>query len=1068
MKPIRIEMTNFGPFKDEVVDFREFNEESLFLISGRTGAGKSSIFDAMTYALFNTTSSDRQVNEIRSTFAGINDSKTKVVFYFEHRDRIYKVMRELDLKPRKKIDRGEGIGTKDASLSVVESVGGLETEKLASKSTPTTQAVTDLLKLSSEQFKQIILLPQYQFSRFLKAPTAEKIPILRQIFGTQIFERFETALMQKWSQAKKEQGDLEQQLDQLYRSQIWSQEAREHFQGQSAKERLSLARDYLATARETYTSESKRYQTSQEAAQKAQEAYNQAQALASKFEELAQKQVQYQKEIVDQQETYQANQNRRAQLEFAASLKDDWQQQKRTQSLLEELNQAISQLVSETEQKQAELVPLQDSLAELADQEEAQEEAYASLSQLNQTLTSVQELSKQEQRLAKLEAQEKSEQASLTDLAKQEQQIQEQMAQLKANLVTEEAIDQAKSQYDWVRNFLTYQLDPLLKTSQDLSQKESQSKAKLTKLETGLEQVSAQLSQTQAKLSEKAHDQNQLMIAKLQSELKPGDPCPVCGSLEHPAVQQQVDTSHLMTLMTQVDDLEKEVAKLSQQLQNQEVTLSYQQDSHDQLLKQADQTKQELLKAQADLEDFLDQSGIDWTQDEPISSSFVTELLDQLQADYETKSQLRESQTQSLSDLEGSLSQLADDQHAINLKLSSLTGQKQTITQTIQTIKQTHPDLKEASYYRQQIQQIQESYQRFRQDQQTKSQTLATIKEELSGLQGQLENQRQHQESEQTRLDSLNQRLEEKLSAPEAQTNQPEEVAAWIADLERGQQEQVSQWLSSYTEKRQLLKTAIEQLESQVKGQDQPDLTASRQQLEEAEAQRNQFLEKVTNAKRDQEQIALLLVDIEALMATSSQQQEAFNQLASLKAIVSGSEKGQEKLKLETYIIQEHLEEILDYANDRYIGILSDQQFEFVLSEGKKGTGQSGLDIAIYNRLNNKELPASSLSGGETFIASLAIALSMSEVVQDASNGALIEALFIDEGFGSLDDQTLSKAIAVLENIAQNRMVGVISHVKEMKDTIQQQLLITKSQDGSSKITNGNDQTLDQAPFQEL
>ena len=97
-------------------------------------------------------------------------------------------------------------------------------------------------------------------------------------------------------------------------------------------------------------------------------------------------------------------------------------------------------------------------------------------------------------------------------------------------------------------------------------------------------------------------------------------------------------------------------------------------------------------------------------------------------------------------------------------------------------------------------------------------------------------------------------------------------------------------------------------------------------------------------------------------------------------------------------------------------------------------------------------MPASSLSGGETFIASLAIALSLSEVVQNTSNGALVETLFIDEGFGSLDEDTLDKAIAVLEQIGQNRLVGFISHVKEMKGTIQQQVLIDKGPDGSSRI----------------
>jgi exonuclease SbcC len=110
------------------------------------------------------------------------------------------------------------------------------------------------------------------------------------------------------------------------------------------------------------------------------------------------------------------------------------------------------------------------------------------------------------------------------------------------------------------------------------------------------------------------------------------------------------------------------------------------------------------------------------------------------------------------------------------------------------------------------------------------------------------------------------------------------------------------------------------------------------------------------------------------------------------------------------------------------------------------------LDINVYDQLTGSERSVKSLSGGETFIAALAIALSLSEVVQNTSKGAVVEALFIDEGFGSLDKEALTKAIAVLEQIGENRMVGVISHVDDMKEGIAQQLAIIKSHDGSSRI----------------
>ena len=148
-----------------------------------------------------------------------------------------------------------------------------------------------------------------------------------------------------------------------------------------------------------------------------------------------------------------------------------------------------------------------------------------------------------------------------------------------------------------------------------------------------------------------------------------------------------------------------------------------------------------------------------------------------------------------------------------------------------------------------------------------------------------------------------------------------------------------------------------------------------------------------------------------------------------------------------------YLEKILDYANIHFINQLSNNRYRFELAEeGNNRRMDHGLDINIYDNETGASRSADTLSGGETFIAALSIALALSEVVQNTANGVQIEALFIDEGFGSLDQETLQKAMQALEQIGKNRLVGVISHVEEMKSTIGQQIIIKKVGDGRSKV----------------
>jgi exonuclease SbcC len=161
------------------------------------------------------------------------------------------------------------------------------------------------------------------------------------------------------------------------------------------------------------------------------------------------------------------------------------------------------------------------------------------------------------------------------------------------------------------------------------------------------------------------------------------------------------------------------------------------------------------------------------------------------------------------------------------------------------------------------------------------------------------------------------------------------------------------------------------------------------------------------------------------------------------------------RLRLEPFILRRFLFDVLDYANHHYIGTLSGGRYQFILSDRQGGrSNQNGLDIDIYDQDGGKIRATSTLSGGESFISALSIALSMAEVVQRRAGGAKIDALFIDEGFGSLDERTLSQAMEALSLVEQSgRLVGIISHVTSMKQQIPQQLQVKKLGDGRSQLS---------------
>ena len=264
--------------------------------------------------------------------------------------------------------------------------------------------------------------------------------------------------------------------------------------------------------------------------------------------------------------------------------------------------------------------------------------------------------------------------------------------------------------------------------------------------------------------------------------------------------------------------------------------------------------------------------------------------------------------------------------------------------------------------------------------------------------------------------------------------------------------------MTAYETHKQELLNQIEKAEKITKNKEKPNLDKLETELKENKKTHDSLLSEMSLLEKSLEDVKATYIALKANQEEHQNKKKANQELSDLLGVVKGNKTiGKGRLGLEDYVIRQYFQQIIEYANTHYIGPLTDNRYLFLLSEeGRVESDHYGLNVNVYDQLTGSERSVKTLSGGETFIAALAIALSLSEIVQNTSNGTAIDALFIDEGFDSLDEKALAKAITVLEQIGENRMVGVISHVEAMKNELSQKLIIAKNHDGSSytKVLN--------------
>ena len=1053
MRPVQLELTNFGPYRKEVINFTQFDHAPLFLIGGDTGAGKSTLFDAMTVALFATTSGDRNVEEMRSTFAGPEDDLTKVTFYFQQGQHLYRIERVLQ-QERAKRGGGTTIQKATASLVIVDKIGGQEIEKLGDKIKEVSDQIEQILGLNAEQFKQIILLPQNDFSRFLKEDSKTKTQILKKIFGTGIFDRFQKSLEERLRQSNKDMEKRQAQLDGHFTSQVWSEEELAVLVQTPASEKLTCLEELLAQRQENLEEQKSILKDAHEDLTKLQKSLQTAQDVAKIFQELEQAKERYRLEIEEGAQEQAEAKVHLEELQFAQGMQE-------TISSLKQYQKQLLQLVQDLEIAQEALSAKEQAFEEVKTQKEAlaaQSEDFLQkeeeLEVWKEAIIYAQSLAQEQEKIKQSSANYKQLEESYQQASKEIELLSQSLSDLEANRLSLESLHEAEKLLQSVGYSVDKQLAQDLKEIEGLNQELAKTEKRHQTLSLDSDQAQEILNELEEKLRTTLASRRQLMIAQLQAELEDGQPCMVCGSLDHPKVDgTQVDEAALKDLMDQVEELQAQKEKQVATLSNRQATLSEVESKRQDLLDQVAKVKLTLQKHYQELEEQVKgQFEFDFSEDYEAVRGQT--LLSAVEKHYQ---ELQKRYDKEEADLVHCQEELAKAQEKAPDLAKSYQEAKATLYQAkerLKDLKEAHPELESVEVYQERISLAKQELDLYNRQVKENGEAYNQLHADIQGIKGQLESLTKSKEKTSQEMKRLSAELDQSLKVEGALTNDLEQIQLWLLEVNKQAIPKLQAQLTSYQTLKQELQTQISKSQELLQNQEKPDLVALTQEVQTGQESYDTQLAQVSVMEKGLKDANATYQAAKTLQDSNQEAFKAHQELSDLVKVVKGENTALTgRLNLEVYVIRQYFQQILDYANANYIGLLTDNRYSFVLSEeGRRARDHFGLDINVYDQLTGSERSVKSLSGGETFIAALAIALSLSEVVQNTSKGAVVEALFIDEGFGSLDKEALTKAISVLEQIGENRMVGVISHVDDMKEGIAQQLAIIKSHDGSSRI----------------
>lgn len=1002
MKPSKLHMKNIGPYRNETIDFS--NLDNMFLIKGDTGAGKTFIFDAITYALYGKLRGNRKSHEgdMKSRYADESE-ESFVDFEFETGGKKYRVFRTV---PFKFTNRNGKISSKPKEATLFEIKKGNENQ-LFEDEFSATQAETDerisrIIGLNVDEFAQIVLLPQGEFAEFLHQSSKQRAETLKTLFPVDFYSRITEEIAEKTKNAQEEAkilnakiqaiengrnfSDAENILKNL-QSEIKNLEKQES-ENQEKQKKLASKKTSLEHA----LSDSTEFEENKKSLQALLEKQNFYENLLKKIEK-AEKALEL-KEFISAANIALSNKN-----QAQTSLQNAKDEQKTALDFFEFFRNQKNEMQNLSEKNK------NDS---------------GNLRVLNEKIASAKELPLWNQKEKNAQEEKSSQQKKLEEIKSR---IEEEKSKLNGKTALEITAETNSKLAGCIKIHTELRQEAeKCKKRDSLIEEKSQAEKSVQELQKNFENENQKFERTSATIKEleekKAEQEMKNKAYSISSFLKKNMPCPVCGSIEHPNPAEKPEG---------LLDYDEQIKTLKENLDSiQHLITSY----------------------AGEISKFLEKIGNAKKQIQEIKTERKTE---------DVENEL-EKKAGEIKNLENDLKKIQE----IGKKLSELEKIKENIKEKAA---ETEKNYLEAKTNRENLEKLLgEPLENvvFKRD--SLQENLQKNTRIFEDWEEKFKNAETKKEKSATKLDECQKNLKtatEKLLATEKTLSEKIKKSVFATEEEAksafAESEKIESARKSYNDFFSSLKSAG----SAVKNGESKNLDSSeniQKKICELETAETQLLReygenrKILNGKKAEH--TNLKSDFEKVKAAKSNLDKLEKESEPLKTLNDDlSGKNPKKIRFEAWALAMYFEQVVAFASKRFFEI-SDGRFSFELKKDDipSGNGFKGLDLQVFDSHTGKFSDPAELSGGETFEASISLALAMTDVVQNSSGGIQLDSLFIDEGFGTLDPETLEKAMSVLTELSETKMIGMISHVSEMEDfpDIKSSIKVNKTNAGST------------------
>ena len=964
MKPLHIVMENFGPFIKETIDFEQVETDQLFLISGKTGSGKTMIFDAIVYALYGMASTKtRKEGDLRSHFAD-GKSPMSVIYQFKVNNQTFKIHREAPFIKEGNITKTQ------AKLNIYELVDN-QFELRESKVNQGNQFIVQLLGVNAEQFRQLFILPQGEFKKFLQSNSKDKQSILRTLFNSERFDEIRHLLVEN---VKQEKVQIENRYTQI--ENLWN-------------DIDTFNNDELALYKELESSQTDKM------IEKFPQFNDYGYKILKSFEDAK---IKITKELDDLNHKYKVNVELSENTKKLKAETIKFDELKKEQNYIDKLNQELK-MIQESKVLITYFTRLQslkkgkDELESLHEQSKLNETNYCN--EIKDFQKQLEHLSTRENEITQFNQYLEKNQVFFNQLDmiissyQQKPVIEEEIKRLyseyndlitKKEKLTKELNDKNKD-FAIIEHYTEeiYNLKKIIdeyerqkkdeKLFDKLQQDKSSYLSKLNEKKEQLNEIESSIINIDATLID-LNDKKDF-VNEIKSALSVGDTCPICGNEIH-SLGEHIDFELIAQKNNKIKQFESKKVKI----------------------------RDEIIKIETRIEE-----------------------LNHREKELNFEKQEKE---------------IVNKIHQFDLDLSRKNTQKEKLEIQINDFER-HSQFSSVKDFEAYYSHAKKQVENYEYD---KEKTKNKLNELNNKLKIEMNDQK-HLTENLTQTSKVINNLELKMEKEMQQLGfESYDQVKSAADLS-AQKDEIEREISIYNKNYQSFEIEINRLNELVKGKKLLNLEDLRQSIEKTNLKLDETNSQIATISYKIDNNSNKFNKIKNIIQILDDELKVQKEIFLLSEILAG--KNDYKLTLENYVLIYYLEKIIFQANQR-LSFMSGNRYQLIRREAIS-LGLSGLEIDVFDFHSNKSRHISSLSGGETFQASLALALGLSEVVQQESGGITLDSMFIDEGFGTLDQETLETAIDTLINLkSSGRMVGIISHVSELKQRIPLILEVTSNQ----------------------